>query len=141
MKRLEKLFCVLLCMIFLFACSHIHWLNTTEVSLEWDAVPIWTDGSSNESPREVRYLLYVGNPNTHEGELLEKYVNGVRIDAKTPIAETSCKIRIKDKGKFLVGVQSVLYVDDKTIYGHSIISWSDSKIATQNNPFGVRVKK
>jgi hypothetical protein len=141
MKISEKLFCVVLCLIFLFACSHINWLNTTEVSLEWDAVTTYGDGSIFEYSNEVKYLVYIGNSNTHEGELLEKYVNGVWIDAKTPIAETSCKIRIKDKGNFLVGVQSVFFVDEKIIERNSIISWSDSKIATQNNPFGVRVKK
>ena len=140
MKRLEKLLFGVICMIFLFACSHMNWLSANEISIEWDPVTTSANSSGIESPHEVRYLLYVGNPKTHEGELLEKYVNGVWVDAKTPIAETSCKITLKNKGRFLVGVQSVLFAEGKIIT-KSKISWSDSKIATQKNPFGVQIKK
>jgi hypothetical protein len=142
MKRLEKAFFVVLCMIFLFACSHINWINTNEATIEWEAVTKLADGRDIPADREVRYLVYVDNPKTHEEMLVEKYVNDDRIDAEKPIPETSCKIRFKDKGLCLVGVQSVLYnFNTRSFEKPSGISWSDSKIATQNNPFGVRVKK
>jgi len=142
MKRLEKVFYGVLCMIFLFACAHTNWINTNEVTIDWEAVTTLADGSDIPENNEVRYLVYIDNPNMHVNELVEKYVDDVRIDAVTPIAETSCKIRFKDKGSFLVGVQSVLYNNEKKTVGmRSVISWSDSKNATKNNPFGVRIKK
>ncbi len=142
MERLKKVFFGVLCMIFLFACAHINWINTNEVTIEWEAVTTLADGSNIPENNEVRYLVYIDNQNMHVKEMVEKYVDDVKIDAITPIAETSCKIRFKDKGSFLIGVQSVLYNNEKkTVKMRSGISWSDSKIGTKNNLFGVRIKK
>jgi hypothetical protein len=48
--------------------------------------------------------------------------------------------KVKDKGKFLIGVQSVTCDKEINIIDRSAIAWSDSGRHTHNNPFGVRVE-
>jgi hypothetical protein len=150
MKRFGKLFFGVLCMILLFACSHAPdvtpltqkepvWVETNSIKVSWDAST--TQIPKNEG--EIMYLLYVKEQNLGEwGEPVEKYVDGGRVDSKTPISVTSCEIKFEDKSRFevgkkyLLGVSTVTY-KDKKIINESDISCSGDEKCTTHNPFGV----
>ena len=97
--------------------------------------------SSEEAVFKIRYLIYIAPPKTHNNTLVEKYVDGNLVDKETPIAETSCNIRFKEKGQFIIGVQAVTVDKDKNIIGRSEISWSNSTGYTNQNPFGVWIEE
>jgi len=142
MKKLGKLFFQLSLIFFLFACSTVNqvkWVDEDKVTIRWDPVTTMAVNSANKEGYKIRYLVYFAASGTHEGVLVEKYVNGIRVDKETPIAETSCTIEFKDKGEFVIGVQSLTCDKEKKIIERSAIAWSDKKRYTQNNPFGVRV--
>ncbi|MGB5748632.1 MAG: hypothetical protein WBM69_16750 [Desulfobacterales bacterium] len=141
MKKFEIVFFQLSLIILLLACStvsRIKWVDEDKVTIAWDPVTTMAVDSSNQEGYEIRYLVYIASSDTHEGILVEKYVDDNRIDKETPIAETSCTIEFKDKGHFVIGVQSLICDKDKKIKERSLIAWSDKKIYTHNNPFGVR---
>ena len=101
----------------------------------------FTDGSNIPPGYKVRYLIYFNYSDTHGGKLLEKYVDEFMVDKETPIAKTGCIIQLKDKGQFIIGVQSMLYDKEEKIRARSAIAWSDNKKYTNNNPFVVQVGK
>ena len=119
----------------------IKWVDKEKVSIRWDPVTMMADRSSIHDGYEIKYLVYIDNFGMHEGVLVEKYVDGNWVDKETPIAETGCTISFKDKGKFVIGVQSVLFDEEKQIKERSSIAWSDYEISTNSNPFAVRSGK
>jgi len=142
MKKFGIVFFGVLFIIFFFACSNVNrvkWVDKDKVSFTWDPVTTMANGSRIPAGYEIRYLVYIDYSDTHEGMLVDKYVDDIRVDKETPIAETGCTIRFNDKGKFVIGVQSVLSDEENKIKERSGIAWSDNKIYTNNNPFGVRV--
>jgi hypothetical protein len=144
MKKLGILFFQLSFIILLFACStvnQIKWVDEDKVTISWDPVTTMAVDSSNQEGYEIRYLVYIAASGTHEGVLVEKYVDGIRVDKETPIAETKCTIEFKGTGQFVIGVQSLTWDKDKEIKERSAIAWSDKKKYSNNNPFGVRAAR
>jgi hypothetical protein len=137
MKKFGIIFLQLSFIILLFACSpgsNIKWVDENEVTIAWDPVNMAVDKGS-----EIRYLIYIDYSDQYEEMLVEKYVDGILVDENKPIAETSCTIEFKTPGEFFIGVQSVICnVENKSISKHSAIAWSDNKLYTHNNPFGIR---
>ena len=141
MKKFGMIFFQLSIIILMFACStanQIKWVDEDKVSFSWDPVKMMTDRSSISDGYEIKYLVYIDYFGMHDGVLVEKYLDGNWVDKETPIAETSCTIRFKDKGQFVIGVQSVLIDEENQIKARSTIAWSDYEIYTNSNPFAVR---
>ncbi len=119
----------------------INWVDANKVTIAWD--PVTFDPNKHKGS-EIRYLVYINYSDRHEEMLVGKYVDGVWVDEETPIAETSCTIELKTPGDFFIGVQSVtcdVRNENIEILQHSAIAWSDNKIYTHNNPFGVRSRR
>jgi hypothetical protein len=152
MKRLGKVFLGVLCIILLLVASNaseIQWVTSNKVTFKWDATTTYTDGKPiRKKDGKILYLIYVYHHNKRKKELTEKYVSMVRFDEKTPIAETRCEISFKDKGRYFLGVQALLYKVNKNgkisdrPFKTSAISWSSKDTCTNNHPSGVEdVKK
>lgn len=125
----------------MFSCStanQIKWVDEDKVAISWDPVKMMADRSNITDGYEIKYLVYIDYFGKHSGVLVEKYIEGKWVDKETPIAETRCTIRFKEKGQFVIGVQSVLFDEEKQIKEHSAIAWSDYKIYTNSNPFAVQ---
>jgi hypothetical protein len=139
--------------ILLLACStasSIILVDENKVSVAWDPVTTTDMNTPTSWSRitwdipegyEVRYLIYIAHPDMHDRVLVEKYVDEILVDKETPITETNCTIRFKDNGQFVIGVQSVLYDEEKNIKKRSTIAWSDNKMRTSKRPFIIRVEK
>ncbi len=144
MKKYGIIFLHFLVIILLFACTNpnrVNWVDEDKITIAWDPVPF--DPNIHKGS-EIRYLVYIDYIDPHKEVLVDKYVNGAWVDKQTPIAETSCTIKFKTPGEFYVGVQSVVCeVENESIkiLKLSGIAWSDNKIYTHNNPFGVRSRK
>jgi len=137
MKKFGIIFLLFLFSILLFACqpkNNINWVNENEVTIAWDPVNMKVGEGS-----EIGYLIYIDYSDLHEEMLVKKYVDGIRVDENTPITKTSCTIEFRAPGAFFIGVQTVICnVENKSISKLSPIAWSDNKLYTHNNPFGVQ---
>lgn len=129
-------------MMLLFAFSHasdIHWVTSNKVTIGWDAPTTYVNGVPIKPGFELRYFVYLDEDvdKNHENKVLKN---------KEPIASTNYQIVFNKQGRYFVGVKAALYkVEGGKISGvpvsESKISWSYSKIFTNNHPFGVKVEK
>jgi len=147
MKECRKITWLLSFSFMVVACSTVepvvstNWIENNMVSVAWDPATMMKERSKSDKGEEIKYLVYINNLDKHKELLTEKYVNGILLDKKIPIAETVCTVRFSNKGKYAIGVQSVLLDADKQIKASSAISWSTNKRYTNNSPFAIRVKK
>ena len=123
-------------MILLFACHPIRWF-TPNVTVTWDPPTKLENGSSILPGEELWYYVYIDKDRdkTHEDKelLTPEPIKGTSIEIdRSELADT------EQKGHYFIGVQAVLYINGQP--KQSKISWSDSKAATNNNRFGVRME-
>ena len=124
----------------LFTFSHasdIHWVISNKVTIGWNAPTTYVNGVPIKPGFELRYFVCIDEDadRNHENKVLKN---------KEPIASTHYQIVFNRQGRYFVGVKAVLYkVDGGKIssfpVSESKISWSYSKIFTDNHPFGVKV--
>ena len=142
MRKFRIILFELSLIILLLACSNVSRIilaDEDKVSIAWDQVKTTSDHRDIPEGHEVRYLVFIDYSDRHEWVLVEKYVDDILVNKETPIAETSCTIRFKDKGQFVIGVQSVLYDEQEKIKEYSAIAWSYDNRRTNNNPFVIQV--
>jgi len=152
MKKSGIIFFEFSFIILLFACTaDTTAIKTYEVGEKGVHVAWNSAAKPPDTPEdsEIRYCLYISKsePNDKkEAVTVTKFFNNDEFDAATPIADTSCIIKIPPTGdEFVIGVQTVVYLKENPVVCdatkfdeyHSQIAWSDKEISTNYHPFAV----
>lgn len=109
--------------------GEITWHQVNEVTIAWDAVTQFIDGSPIPEGDLMKYKVFVAEPEKKD----DKFYMG-----ETELLEFT--LGLPKEGKFFAGVQAIRYRlinEELRLLSESTISWSDTDEATANNPFGV----
>lgn len=104
------------------------WYEQQQVTVAWDAVSTFQDGSSIPSGNVISYEVFIKDAQA---------TNATEVQMGTT-QNTEYTVTLQTEGEFLLGVRAVRSDSNGNVLSKSTITWSSDSTVVTDQTFGVR---